>query len=347
MMVEWPVAASGSPSATGPAARARAAANPFGPADRITAARADFFLDPAHRLTDQERALMTRMLRGLVAGIADEWRVAMPAASSDAPPAHDHDPDTLVAALTGAGLLQSDALIALLLRRADAARIADASRPPPGKLGPLTDWAADDDEDLAACAMALVVARGHGRDRFGQPGLTLADCPTGVATQLVHAVAATLAAPDEADASATAANALLAHHDESARPEALEALLVRRLEAAGRLDPDLLLTLARHGEAGLLAEAAARLSHIPGADSWDLLTTPYGRGLPLLLRLAAIPRLFAAMLLGDRGEAFAIPDAAFAIDRFDALDDAPVEAERQRLRRPAAFRAAQAALDHG
>ena len=66
---EWPIAA----NAADPDAPARMAGR-----DRLATVRADFFLNPVERLTEQERALMTAMLHCLVSAIADEIRAAIP-----------------------------------------------------------------------------------------------------------------------------------------------------------------------------------------------------------------------------------------------------------------------------
>ena len=71
MPVEWPLAASAADRPVDPA-------RPHAGRDRLPVVMADFFLDEGSRLTDEERALMAAMLRGLVADIADELIVALP-----------------------------------------------------------------------------------------------------------------------------------------------------------------------------------------------------------------------------------------------------------------------------
>src|SRR6185503_18153800 len=107
MPEEWPIAA----VAADGDSPARAAGR-----GRLATVRRDFFLDPAKRLTEQERALMTAMLHCLVSDIADAIRAALP---SGRIAANDEGDAALVAALTSSGLLDEPALMALLLRRAD------------------------------------------------------------------------------------------------------------------------------------------------------------------------------------------------------------------------------------
>ena len=63
MAEEWPIGAAPGDAAPAPA---RGAGR-----DRLHTVRADFFLNPAERLTEQERALMTAMLHCLIGDIAD------------------------------------------------------------------------------------------------------------------------------------------------------------------------------------------------------------------------------------------------------------------------------------
>ena len=77
MPEEWPLAAV---AADRPVDSAHARGS-----RRLASVRRDFFLDPAHRLTEQERALMTAMLHDLVGTAIAEVLAAMPAYPGEAP----------------------------------------------------------------------------------------------------------------------------------------------------------------------------------------------------------------------------------------------------------------------
>jgi hypothetical protein len=303
----------------------------------------DFLLDPDQRLTEQERSLMTAMLLGLVGTVADEIRVRLP---EEAAEACECDPAKFVDRLRSAGLLDQPALIALLLRRADEVRVAEALG---GGALVVQRWTADEAPGLAAAAMAVVLARAAARDRFGRPGLELGDCDAETAVQLSYAVAAGLAAqaPDTEEALVAATVDLLGRHDEGQRLHALEARLVIALEAADRIDGGLLGDLAQSGEVGLLAQALARLAGVPADSAWGMLVGGDAGDVALLMRLSGQPRPVAARILA----ALAIPlgpvDPLTEIERFEELNDQEVATARMRLRHPPAFAAALNAIGRG
>lgn len=307
---------------------------------RIATAMADFLLDPAERLSEQERALMTSMLAALVGGLVEEMALRLGGGA-----AIDGQADELVERLRASGLLHRPRLIALLLRRAGLIRSREASGGSGGAL--LQQFAGDGDTAVAAAAMAVVLARASSRDRFGRPGLALSDCDAETAVDLTYAVAAALGGHSE-EALVGAAVDLLARHDEGDRLEALEARLVLALEQAGRLDSATLLSLAAHGEVGLLAEALARVARIPGEAAWSLLIGGDEVALGRLLRLAEQPRSVAAGLIAGLTGTLGLAEPGAAIAAFDATGTAEAATERARLRLPSSFRFAQAALEsHG
>ena len=121
MPEEWPIAAP-------PADRTVPAQAAGG--GRLATVRADFFLDPAHRLSEQERALMSAMLHCLVGEVADAIRAALPPGWAAA---NDESNLALVESLSRRGLLDDPALMAILVRRADEERIGATGRARSGR----------------------------------------------------------------------------------------------------------------------------------------------------------------------------------------------------------------------
>src|SRR6476646_7132943 len=182
MPEEWPIAA--------PAADGNGPARPAG-RGRLATVRREFFLNPAERLTEQERALMTAMLHCLVSDVADAVRAALP---SGRIAANDEGDTALVEALILSGLVDEPGLMALLLRRADEERIATAARARSGRREArvLQGLVSHEHGAVAAAAMALILGRGRRRDRFGQCLIAFDDLSAPTAEALASAVAAGL-----------------------------------------------------------------------------------------------------------------------------------------------------------
>ncbi|MEO7787383.1 MAG: DUF2336 domain-containing protein [Sphingomicrobium sp.] len=337
MSEEWPIAA---PAEDHPVEPARPAGR-----DRLSTVRRDFFLDPAERLSEQERALMNAMLDDLLSSIADEIVAGLPH-GLDSLGAEGHDPQ--IARLRASGLLDRPVLMALLLRRADEQRLSATLhiRQSPGRPPLVQRWVGDRDGDIAACAMALVIARGRRRDRFGQGRLLFDDLPAEEAFALVNAVAAALRAPLPRHpaidrALADGANALLSRHDEGERIDALLAQLVRLLEAAGRLDDLLAEDAAGEGEIALLSALLARRAAVPEGLAWEHLVAGGDGRLVLLARLAGLSRQTAARLVAELGTLTGVTYPGAAMARFDRLSADAVEDERGEWRLSSAYRTAR------
>ena len=338
---EWPIAPSLQDEGT-------SLARPAG-RHRLATVRKDFFLDPEHRLTEQERALMTAMLADLLGTIADEIRAALPTGWAAA---NDDDHQNLLRELSSAGLLDHLELIATLLRRADEERIANAVRSRSGPGGAfLQALIADDNESVSAAAMALILARGRRRDRLGQPRIEFEDLGRPLARSLAQSVAAALrrhargVARGEADTRfAAAAAALIERRDEAKAVDRLASALVEALDQAGSLDERLLEAAAEEGDLAFLAQALANRSEIHVTCAWDHLIDGDEDRLVLLLRMARVSRNFAASLLALLGDLVGITDVGRAIGRFDSMNDAEVGAARDRLQLDSHYQAALGAL---
>ena len=328
MPVEWPIAAS---PADRPVAPARAVGR-----DRLSAVRADFFLDDRARLTEQERALMGAMLASLIDQLVDELAVAMPSALADQVEAARSG---LLRRLWDSGALDRPGLIGLLLRRTDEQRLS-----PPQAAGPVETLVGDADEDIAEAAMALTVARGRRRDRFGRLGIEFDDLLGDEAVALVNLVAAAarqaMGATGRAHdpAIVAAASAVLARHDEGNRLDARIAALAFALFDSERADDSLVVVLAEAGEVALLSAVLSVRSGIEPATGWLMMVEQGAYCAMLLARLAGLERRAAARMVVAIGGMLGIADPAEAIGEYDALGDQELAAQRRWLRLPKAYR---------
>jgi hypothetical protein len=342
MPEEWPIAAVAADRSVPAQAAGRG---------RLATVRADFFLDPRHRLSEQERALMAAMLHCLVGEVADALRAALPAGWGAA---NDESNLALVESLSRRGLLDDPALMALLVRRADEERIGASGRARSGRRDARTIQGLVSNEDgaVSAAAMALILARGRRRDRFGQCLLLFDDLPPELAESVANIICAGLRAGLEpvqgagaADSALlTASRSVLAGHDPSRSVEAATAALVAALDAGRSLEP-LILAAAHEGELAFIAQVAATRAGLGGTAAIDELLSGDVRRVMALLRMAGLPREHAAAILAAIGDLLGIDDAARAIALFDQLSEPEVAEARAWLASPPAYRAAVEALD--
>ena len=345
MPEEWPIAA----FAADGTASARSAGR-----GRLSTVRRDFFLDPAKRLSEQERALMTAMLHCLVSDVADSVRAALPGGRVAA---NDDGNAALIATLTASGLLDEPGLMALLLRRADEERIATAARARSGRREArvLQGLVSHDYGAVAAAAMALILGRGRRRDRFGQCLIAYDDLSVASAEALVHSVSAVLRSELAANRGYAAADAELAEagdrvleqRDEERGIDSLTAALVVFLDEAGGLTDELILAAANEGEIAFVAEVLARRAGISTESALDELLSGDAKYLMALLRSAGMSRDVSAGLLAGIGDLLGIDDVGDAIARFDQLTDEEAEKARSWLTTDAAYRAALERLGQG
>jgi hypothetical protein len=309
---------------------------------RLATVRADFFLDPAERLSERERALMTGMLHCLVVDIAERLSDGLPRDSAVG--THTQ----LVADLNRSGLLDDPDLIALLLLRAEEERIAAAASARAGRSEArvLQGLVGNENGQVSAAAMALILARGRRRDRFGQCLLAFDDLPLPAAAILVHRVAAAIRCGggvrdgDITDASAS----LIAAHDPAKSVDTLAAALVAALADAELLNDALLLAAAHEGEVALLAHLLAHLAGVSGAIAEAELLSGDPSAVVMLLRMAKLSRQVAAGILAAIGDLLAVQDPSAALVEFGALKDAEVDDAHVLLTSDPAYRAALALL---
>lgn len=338
MSDEWPIAAQ---PADRPVDPARAAGR-----DRLATVRADFFLPEQERLTEQERALMTTMLDDLVTGLADSIGAEIGGDLGG-------EPTWVVGELMKAKLVDRPGLVALLLARADEQRIMAAIRGRAGlvKGGVAQQLAGDTDGAIAEGAMALVVARGRRRDRFGRMRIEFDDLAPDDAVALVHAIAAALALrfssfdPQAHRRLPDAADRLASRHDSRARLEARVAQLASVLDQRDRIDEPLLLAMAADGDVSLLVHCLALRASIDRDVAWSAMVHGGDGQMVLLLRLARVGRDTSARLLAELDGLVGIDDPVGELARYDRLSEASLADARHWWQAAADYRLAVNALE--
>jgi hypothetical protein len=245
--------------------------------------------------------------------------------------------------------------MALLLRRADEERIANGAKARSGRHDAriLQGLVSHEDGAISAAGMALILARGRRRDRFGQCLVAFDDLTSASAKFLVHAIAAVLRADlaglrgaAAADAELLKASARVLEAQEQSRGiDALTAQLAKLLDENGRLDDDLILAAANEGETGFVAESLARRAGLNGSAAAAELLSGKAERVMMLLRLANSLRELVAGLLASIGDLLGLTDAGRAIGYFDSITEDEASAARTWLTVDPAYRRALAVLD--
>lgn len=348
MISEWPIKVdarrSGTPAEPRPLDRFAAYAR------RLEDATTDLFLDPAHRIGDEVRALASAMRDGLVTSVERDMRLFL------APRLADRE--EIAASLSSASVaialplladtraLRHPPLAAILMRRAEESVLAARILPPGSEASP--PLIADPDPGIAEAAMALLIATSRRRDRFGAPVLLLDDCAAELAHWLVWRVAAALrhylrerhaVAELQADALLTqAATSVLGAHDEGRGIYAIASRLAAILRQAQRIDGAMLEALLSAGDLPGFTAAMAAAARLPQEEVWAIVAEPGKGRLPTLLAALDTAREPAAAILLALNQ-------ADAIDQFDACDGEAARRAIAALGLPRDYRDAIAAID--
>lgn len=317
---------------------------------RLSAAAADLALPEAHRLGDGQRRTLSALYAGLVRGVEDELRAALAErfdGSVSAALSSAHVPIALPI-LAGEAPFEDPALLSALLRRAEEHRLSRAG----ADAALLVELAGEEDEEVAAEAMSLLVAHSGRFDPFQEPLIARTELPADLEHGLVWTVAAALRrylverheidAPSADEAVAAAATALLGGYDEGQSVQALALRLARRLAAVDRLGDAVVERCLAEGGLPLFLAALAVRSGLDCDSAWEIFSEPTGRGGVLLLRAAGLGRDRTAAILLELG---AGDDAlASKLDQFDTLSEADAARLIGLWRLDPAYRAAIARL---
>ena len=333
--------------------------------ERFSVAATDLLLPEQSRLTEWQRLTAAALLVRLVRTVEDTLRARLAG--------HFADHEGLSAAFSSAHVpiaqplleraqvLRDPELGTVLVRRVEEHRFwKDNAEGDDGADEYLLDLVRDDDDGVAAEAMALMIARSRRFDQFNEPVMGRTELAAEIQHRLVWMIAAALrqymvqqhALPSgRADAAiAVAAGELIAGYDEGDSLEACCMRLARRLDRSDRLDDAVLRLILDDGLLPLFVAAIGVRCGLDYSAAWEVLSDPRGRGPALLLRAAGVERDHAAailLVLNARGRMFsgAEGDAAAAqLDLFDASDEGAAAAILRLWQVDPGYRAAVARL---
>jgi uncharacterized protein (DUF2336 family) len=300
---------------------------------RLSAMVADLALPETGRLTEWQRTMLASLYATLVRAIEDELRAALaPRFAGEAGAAlSSARVEIALPVLSRAGGLADRRLLVMLLRRVEEHRLARRG----SETALLVDLAGEEEEEIAAEAMALLIAHSGRLDAFCEPLIARVELPAELQHDLVWTVAAALRAylverhgieaPAADEAAATAANGLLSGYDEGQGVQALALRLARRLAARRSLDDGLLARALPEGGLPLFLAALSIRTALDPDSVWEILADETGRGAALLLRAAGVSRQAAAAIFHQIGG-----EDEMLITRLD-LFDATLDEEARRF----------------
>lgn len=329
--------------------------------ERFAVAATDLLLPDQARLTEWQRLTAANLLSRLVRSIEDELRARLAERfeshdSLHAALASAHVPIALPI-LERAQVLRDAELTTILVRRVEEHRFWKA-RSAERSDDYLHQLVGDEDEEVAAEAMELVIARSRRFDRFQEPILGQVELPAELQHRLVWIVAAALrhyivqqhqvAAVD--GPVEQAAGELVAAYDEGRGLEAAAMRLARRLHRLHRLDGHALARIVDDGMLPLFIAGLSVLCALDAGAAWEVLADPRGRGPALLLRAAGVERDEAAAILlalnargpllsGAEGDA-----TAGQLELFDTIDRASAQEVLRLWQAHPAYRASVARI---
>ncbi|HYD12021.1 MAG TPA: DUF2336 domain-containing protein [Allosphingosinicella sp.] len=327
--------------------------------ERFAVAATDLLLPDGARLSEWQRLTAAALLTRLIHSIEDDLRARLAGKFEAYPAVHAAFSSVRVPIalpiLERAQVLRDSDLGNVLVRRVEEHRFWKAHAPAEGE-DLLFELVRDADEEIAAGAMELVIARSRRFDRFQEPDMGQVELPAELQHKLVWLVAAALrhyvvqqhglAAVD--GLIEEAGSALVASHDEGTILEAHAMRLAYRLELLGRLDGALLVRILSEGMLPLFLAGAATLAGLDYAAAWEVIADPRGRGPAILLRAAGVEREEAAAILllaNSRGALVSgiEGDATIAqLELYDSLDRTSAEEVLRLWRAAPGYRAAVA-----
>src|SRR4051812_45663546 len=164
--------------------------------ERFAVAATDLLLPDRARLTEWQRLTASTLLNRLIGGLEDELRTRLTArfeshAALHAALSSAHVPIALPI-LERAQVLRDAELSNVLVRRVEEHRYWKAHAPAAGGEDLLYALVRDPDEEIAAEAMELIIARSRRFDRFQEPTMGQVELPAELQHKLVWIVAAAL-----------------------------------------------------------------------------------------------------------------------------------------------------------